>query len=153
MIEYLEVLLESFGFTWDQSAPLLLFLSSFLSATLLPGSSEATLFATLSYSSYSHLYLFAIATLGNTVGGYLNYLFGLWLPNRTEGSSRSRRSVAWLQQYGYWTLLLSWLPVIGDAICLGAGWLRMKSIPSFICILVGKAIRYAILIMIFLELL
>lgn len=153
MNQWLEVLLEYLGFSWSQSAPLALLLSSFLSATLLPGSSEATLLAALSYSSYSPLYLLVIATLGNTCGGFLNYLLGLWLPNRTEITSRSRRSLIWLQKYGYWALLLSWLPLIGDAICVTAGWLRMKPLYSFLCILSGKAIRYVILILIFLELL
>ncbi|MGX9416939.1 YqaA family protein [Vibrio sp. RC27] len=152
MNETLEALFGTLGLSWEQSAPFTLFLSSFLSATLLPGSSEATLLAALSYSSHSYVYLFIVATLGNTLGGFTNYLLGLWLPNRTDSTLRSRTSIAWLQKHAYWVLLLSWLPIIGDALCLTAGWMRMKALPSFLCILIGKAIRYAILIVLYLGL-
>lgn len=152
MTESVEALLVSLGLSWEQSSPLLLFISGFLSATLLPGSSEAALIAALSYSSHSHISLLVIATIGNALGGFTNYLLGLWLPNRTDLSSRSRTSIMWLQKYGYWILLLSWLPVMGDVFCLTAGWLRMRAIPTLLCILVGKAIRYAIIIAVFLGL-
>jgi membrane protein YqaA with SNARE-associated domain len=150
MINWIDTVFEALGLSLYGSTPLVLFLSGFLSATLLPGGSEAALVAALKFSQYPTLYLVSIATLGNTLGGFVNYWMGLWLPNRTHFNSGSQRSIEWLHKYGYWTLLFSWFPVIGDVLCLAAGWLRMKWMPSFICIFIGKAIRYSILTAIFL---
>ncbi len=144
MIEWFNSLLQALDLSWYQSAPFILFASAFLSATLLPGSSEATLLATLSSTHYSGPELIVIATFGNALGGMVNYFIGLWLPHRTNHYSRSQTSIEWLSRYGYWALLLSWLPLIGDLLCLAAGWLRMKFIPSFICIFIGKAARYSL---------
>lgn len=145
MSDWINSLFETLGYSWNESAPLLLFLSSFLSATLLPGSSEVTLLTTLSYSEHTPTFLVVVASLGNTLGGLVNFLIGLWLPNRTDRNTHSQKSITWLATYGYWALLFSWLPLIGDGLCLAAGWLRMKFIPAFFCIFIGKTIRYSIL--------
>ena len=95
--------------------------SSFLAATLLPGGSEAVLFAILR----SHPQLFwpalAVATVGNTLGGMSSYLVGRVIPQRTELKGLTR-----VRQHGTPVLLLSWVPVIGDAFCVAAGWLRLN---------------------------
>lgn len=132
--------------------PLLaLFLSGFLSATLLPGSSEVALYASLQLE-LSPIWVISVATLGNTLGGLTNYLVGIYLPNRTLKEKRGHKLESLIHQYGYLTLLLSWLPVIGDPLCVAAGWMRLKFWPCAICILLGKALRYAFLSFVFLSL-
>ncbi len=142
------------GFTYlaelfSSSALWVLFVVSFLSATLLPGGSEAVLIATLSLASYSPWLIIIIATLGNSFGGMTNYWLGLLLPNRTQDEKHGHRAIKWLQKYGYWALFFSWLPVIGDPLCLAAGWLRMRSLWVFSIILFGKMFRYCLLTAIF----
>ncbi|KUI98631.1 YqaA family protein [Vibrio sp. MEBiC08052] len=149
MLECLETFFSGFGLSLEESALWILFIGGFLSATILPGGSEAALIATLNLHQYPTLTIIAVATLGNTLGGMVNYWIGIWLPNRTQENKRGQKSLAWLRQYGYWALLFSWLPVIGDAMCIAAGWLRMRFLPSMCLILIGKAIRYAILAALF----
>ncbi|MFV0574544.1 MAG: YqaA family protein [Vibrio sp.] len=126
-----------------------LFASGFLSATLLPGSSELSLYAALSLNSPPTLVIILVATLGNTLGGMTNYFLGLLLPNRTISQKRGQQLTAWFQRYGYWALLLSWLPIVGDPLCAVAGWLRMNSTLCLVFIAVGKALRYAFLALVF----
>lgn len=149
MIEFFNSLFLQFAQYFSDSALWILFLSGFLSATLLPGGSEAALLATLALNQYPAFYVIIIATFGNTLGGLVNYWLGLWLPNRTQQQKHSHKALDWLTQYGYWSLLFSWLPIIGDPLCLAAGWLRMKFLPSFVMILIGKAFRYSILAIVF----
>lgn len=130
---------------FSESVLWVLGISGFLSATLLPGSSEATLIAALSTEQHSVFLVIMVATLGNTLGGLTNYGLGFWIPNRTDGKKQGLRAISWLSQYGYVALLFSWLPVIGDPLCLAAGWLRMKLVPCIILITVGKAARYSLL--------
>lgn len=127
------------------SALLLLFITGFLSATLLPGGSEAALLAALSLSQYTVVSIVLVATLGNTLGGLTNYWLGIWLPNRTQGEKHGHKALKWLQKYGYWSLLFSWAPVIGDPLCLAAGWLRMRFWPCVVLICLGKLLRYTLL--------
>ncbi|WP_038176130.1 MULTISPECIES: YqaA family protein [Vibrio] len=136
---------ESFALWFSDSALWVLFFSGFLSATLLPGGSEAGLIATLSLNQYATSTTIIVATVGNTLGGLTNYWLGLWLPNRTQKEKQGHKALLWLNKYGYWTLLLSWLPVIGDPLCLAAGWLRMRFWPCLWLILIGKALRYSVL--------
>lgn len=123
----------------------MLFSSGFLSATLLPGASEATLVATLTLNQYLISTVVLVSTLGNTLGGMTNYLLGIWLPQRTQTEKRGHKAIAWLKKHGYPILLFSWLPVIGDALCLAAGWMRLRFWPCLLLIAIGKAIRYSLL--------
>ncbi|MBY6196968.1 YqaA family protein [Vibrio hangzhouensis] len=146
----LETFSQTLAESWfADSALAVLFVSGFLSATLLPGGSEAGLVATLSLQQYEPAMIVLVATVGNTLGGLTNYWIGIWLPNRTQNEKHGHKAMAWLQKYGYWTLLFSWLPVIGDPLCLAAGWLRMKFLPCVVLIALGKALRYAALTAIF----
>lgn len=158
---------------------MVLFITGLLSATLLPGSSEAALLSTLTLNQYSIPLIILAATLGNTLGGLTNYWIGLLFPNKllsTNYRSNNRvsetldsshqlktannrtlkqkkghkspysdKAINWLERYGYIVLLLSWLPIIGDPLCLAAGWMRMKFIPCLIFIALGKALRYCLL--------
>ncbi|MDD1791826.1 DedA family protein [Enterovibrio makurazakiensis] len=127
------------------SALWVLFSTGFLSATLLPGGSEANLIFLLKESQFSLGVLVLVATLGNTLGGMTNYFIGRFIPARTLEQKHGQKAIGWLQRYGYWTLLLSWLPLIGDPLCLAAGWLRLKQHWCWLLIATGKALRYVIL--------
>ena len=96
-----------------------LFASSFLSATLLPGNSEIVLVAVLHEAHALKWPALLVATIGNTLGGMTSYLIGRFFPKPREG-----RAVAWLRRYGPAALLLSWAPIVGDALCVASGWLR-----------------------------
>jgi membrane protein YqaA with SNARE-associated domain len=117
-----------------------LFLSSFVSATLLPGGSELLLFALLADSPRLFWSALAVATLGNTLGGLSSYLLGRLVPQRTLPT----RQVAWLQRFGAPALLLSWAPLVGDALCLAAGWLRVSPVKAALYLALGKGVRYLV---------
>lgn len=114
-----------------------LFTSSFLAATLLPGGSEAVLFAVLKFHPQQFWPALAVATLGNTLGGMSSYLIGRIIPQ-----AKPLKGLATLQKYGSATLLLSWVPIIGDPLCVAAGWLRLNPLLSALFIAVGKFARY-----------
>ncbi|MDQ7017090.1 MAG: YqaA family protein [Gammaproteobacteria bacterium] len=128
-----------------------LFGSAFISSTLFPGGSEALLLLLLS-NGYSASSLLLVATLGNTLGGVSSWLLGHWI-SRGYGtrqlSDSQQRACQRLQKHGAPLLLLSWLPLVGDPLCLAAGWLRIPFFSSLLAILLGKAARYAVLLWLF----
>jgi membrane protein YqaA with SNARE-associated domain len=117
-----------------------LFMSSFLAATLLPGGSEAVLFGVL--KGHPQLFWPAIlaATIGNTLGGMSSYLIGRFIPQRRELKGLKR-----VRQYGSPILLLSWVPIVGDAFCVAAGWLRLNPWLSAAFMAAGKFGRYLVI--------
>lgn len=121
-----------------------LFASAFLSATLLPGGSEAVLFGVLKLHPESLWPALALATLGNTLGGLTSVLAGRALPDRPATQPTARRALAWARRFGAPILLLSWVPIVGDALCVAAGWLRMPWLPATVFLAVGKFLRYAV---------
>ena len=121
-----------------------LFASSFLSATLLPGNSEVVLVAMLLSGVSQPWLLVLIATMGNSLGGLTNVILGRFFPLR-EKSRWQEKAVGWLKRYGAATLLLSWMPVIGDLLCLLAGWMRISWGPVLFFLCLGKAIRYIVI--------
>ncbi|ELY2732640.1 DedA family protein [Cronobacter sakazakii] len=121
-----------------------LFTSSFLSATLLPGSSEAVLVALLVSVKTAPWLLVLTATIGNSLGGLTNVILGRLFPLR-ESSRWQERAQGWLQRFGAPALLLSWLPLVGDLLCLLAGWLRLPWGPVIFFLCLGKALRYIII--------
>lgn len=120
-----------------------LFASSFLSATLLPGNSEVVLVAMLLSGVSQPWLLVVIATMGNSLGGLTNVILGRLFPLR-EKSRWQEKAVGWLKRYGAATLLLSWMPVIGDLLCLLAGWMRISWGPVLFFLCLGKALRYVL---------
>jgi membrane protein YqaA with SNARE-associated domain len=129
----------------EQSSLLALFTSSFLGATLLPGGSEAVLFAVL--SAYPQLYWPAllVASVGNTLGGMSSYAIGRFLPHEKALMQRLKgnmRGVLWVRKHGSPILLLSWVPLIGDLLCVAAGWLRINWISAMAFMAAGKFMRY-----------
>ncbi len=116
-----------------------LFASAFVSATILPGSSEVVLLALLAKHPQTFWLAIFVATVGNTLGGLTSYWLGRLLPKRAE-----HRALAWFSRYGAWSLLLTWVPVIGDALCVAAGWLRVNVWWATLLIAVGKLVRYVV---------
>lgn len=129
----------------EQSSLLALFTSSFLAATLLPGGSEAVLFGVL--TAYPELYWSAlgVASVGNTLGGMSSYAIGLLLPDEKaflKKSGGNMRGLAWVRNYGSPILFLAWVPIIGDLLCVAAGWLRINWILAMLFMAAGKFLRY-----------
>jgi membrane protein YqaA with SNARE-associated domain len=117
-----------------------LFVSSFVAATVFPGASELVLIGVLRQQPDAFWTAIGIATLGNTLGAITSYWIGRILPNRVRN-----RAVETLRRYGYWALLFSWLPVVGDAFAVAAGWLRLNAWVALVALAVGKFARYLVL--------
>lgn len=127
-----------------------LFVSSFISSTLLPGGSEVLLGYLAAEAVHPPGVLVVIATLGNTLGGGITFALG-WLggvrwPVRGEEDRSKRRALVIIERYGVVALLFSWMPVIGDPLCLIAGWLRLNPLLSLLLICIGKALRYIVVV-------
>jgi len=129
----------------------LLFLSAFLAATILPVSSEVVLMTVAADSVHPVWLLVAVATLGNTLGSVVNWLLGRffahfsdrrWFPLSPEGHSRASR---WFQKYGIWSLLFAWLPIVGDPVAVVAGVFRVSLAVFIPLVAIGKAARYLFL--------
>lgn len=120
-----------------------LFASSFVSATILPGNSEVALVALLHQWPALWPWAWLLATIGNTMGGMTTW----WLGRRAP-TPKASKTVEWLDQHGAPVLLLSWVPLIGDGLCLAAGWLRLPFWASLLWMALGKAARYGALIVI-----
>ncbi|MDE0310589.1 MAG: DedA family protein [Acidiferrobacterales bacterium] len=125
-----------------------LFLSALLSATVLPGGSEAILVYLDSLAEYGFWTLLAVASAGNTLGGMTSYLLGRIFPKRRFTSASASKAIAGISRYGPPLLLLSWVPVIGDGLCVAAGWLRINWLLSAILIGAGKTARYAVVLVV-----
>ena len=122
-----------------------LFISSLLGATLLPGGSELVLVGVLKLYPELLWPAIVIATLGNTLGGMITFGMGWLLPQKLLGQSQQLKHVERLQRYGTPVLLLAWLPIIGDALCLTAGWLRLNVWRVALFMALGKFMRYLVI--------
>ena len=118
-----------------------LFLSSLLAATLLPGGSEAALFALMRLHPEQGAAAELLATLGNTLGGMSTYALARLLPRR---ELPARLGV--VRRHGSAALLFAWTPVVGDALCVAAGWLRLHWLACALWMALGKGLRYAAVI-------
>lgn len=127
-----------------------LFITAFISSTLFPGGSEAMVIYMATQGDVPIAQIWWVASLGNTLGGMTSWLLGYWLahryPAKTLVKSDQLRALHWIQRWGSPVLLLSWLPVVGDPLCVVAGWLRMHWLVSLCMIGTGKAIRYGVLL-------
>ena len=121
-----------------------LFASSFVSATILPGNSELVLGAIVAAAPEQRWTAVAVATVGNTLGGMTSWAIGRAIP-AGGGRRLAPRAVAFAQRYGVATLLLSWVPIVGDALCVASGWLRHDWRLAATLIAIGKLARYAAL--------
>ena len=116
-----------------------LFIAAFVSATVLPANSEIVLLAVLKAHPERAVAAIALATLGNTLGGLTTYGLGRLVPARTLPAPRV---VATVRRYGAWSLLASWVPIVGDALCAAAGWLRVPWPAALAAMAAGKLARY-----------
>ncbi|MGC5698635.1 DedA family protein [Pseudomonas sp. NFXW11] len=129
-----------------------LFLAAFGAATLLPLQSEALLVALLHNSQLAVLGLWLVATLGNVLGSLVNWWLGKrlerykarrWFPVSPRHLARARQHY---QRYGHWSLLLSWLPIIGDPLTLVAGVMGEPLKRFLLIVSLAKGARYAVLV-------
>ena len=127
---------------------IILFTSSFASSTILPGHSEITLTALITQKKYDIFYLVFFASLGNILGSVLNWYLGLyflkfknkkWFPFKENYINKVSKSFL---KYGKSSLLLSWVPFIGDVLTLVAGMFRVPLHQFVIIVSVAKIGRY-----------
>jgi membrane protein YqaA with SNARE-associated domain len=130
-----------------------LFLSALLAATVLPFSSEAVLVGLMASGDYDMIWLWFLASLGNVLGAAVNWGLGRfclrwqdrrWFPVDKEKLDRAGR---WFSRYGVWSLLLAWVPFIGDPLTFAAGVLRVNFWLFLLLVSIGKAGRYAVVIL------
>lgn len=131
-------------------AYLALFLTAFVAATLLPAQSE-TLLAGMVVAGYTPWLLVLVASIGNVLGSTVNWWLGReavrfshhrFFPVKPAALARAR---AWYGRYGKWTLLLSWLPIVGDPLTLAAGVMRERLRVFLLMVSIAKTARYAVL--------
>ena len=117
-----------------------LFAASFVAATLFPLPSEAALFAYLQAHPASVPLAVAVATAGNTLGGMTSYAIGRLVPQRKIHD----KAAAWVRRFGAPVTFLAWLPVVGDALCVAAGWLRIHWAAALAFMAAGRLARYLV---------
>jgi len=126
---------------------LILFSTAFLAATILPFYSEVILFALLR-EGYSAALLVVVATTGNTLGAVVNWWMGIYILHFRHrrwfyfNDKQIERAQHWFRRYGFWTLLLAWLPVGGDALTLIGGIMRVPMRLFLPLVAIGKGLRY-----------
>ena len=128
---------------------LTMFASAFLAATIVPFASEITLVAALAAGGAVH-WLLIVATLGNTLGATVNWALGRFIERFRDrrwfpaDSKQLKSAQAWFGRYGVWSLLLAWLPVIGEPLTVLAGTMRVHIVPFLILVAAGKGLRYVV---------
>ncbi len=130
----------------------LVFASSLIAATIAPFYSEVVLAAVLTRQPDAAMLLWALASVGNTLGSVINWWLGTyllhyrhkrWFPVKDKQLERAQR---WFQRFGVWSLLLAWAPVGGDALTFIAGIMRVRLALFVLLVFIGKASRYLIVI-------
>jgi membrane protein YqaA with SNARE-associated domain len=132
------------------------FLVSFISATLLPLGSEPVVFGLIQLNPELFWQVILVATVGNTLGGAVDWWMGYGAHKVADKYSRSKHHMKvldWLQKLGPKACLLAWLPVVGDPLCAVAGWLKLPFWPCVAYMAVGKFVRYVLLTAVFSDLL
>ena len=129
-----------------------LFLISFLAATILPFSSEVVLTTMYLSNSFEPYFLLIFASIGNIMGSITNWYLGKkitlfqsrkWFPVTPDQLERSRK---YFQKYGLWSLLLAWVPIIGDPLTLLAGVLKVRFGIFFVLVSISKISRYVFIL-------
>ena len=131
-----------------------LFIISFLAATILPLSSELVLSTMLLTDSFDKYLLLVVASFGNILGSSVNWYLGKkilifkdkkWFPANEKQIAKGE---IYFKKYGIWSLLLAWVPIIGDPLTIVAGILRVKFFTFLLLISISKISRYIFLIFI-----
>jgi membrane protein YqaA with SNARE-associated domain len=117
-----------------------LFAASFLAATLVPLPSEAALFAYLQLHPERAALAVATATIANTAGGMTSYLIGRVLPQR----NLAPKALRLIHRFGAPATFLAFLPIVGDALCVAAGWLRVHWLAALGFMAAGRLARYVV---------
>lgn len=125
-----------------------LFASALVAATVLPMQSEAVLSGLLIGGAYPVTALVLVATVGNVLGAIINWILGRfllrfrdrqWFPSSDWQLARAQR---WYRRYGRWSLLGSWLPLVGDPLTVVAGLMREPLVPFVVLVTLAKGTRY-----------
>ena len=128
-----------------------LFSAAFLAATILPAQSEIGLALLIRQLPDEAFWLIAIASIGNIAGAMVNYYLGYYCqrfqnhkyfplsPDKLTAASR------WYERYGIWSLLLSWMPIIGDPITIAAGLMRSRFLTVLLLVSIAKTTRYLVI--------
>ncbi|MCH7942230.1 MAG: DedA family protein [Proteobacteria bacterium] len=130
-----------------------LFVSGFLAATLLPLSSEVVLVALLAAGGNDIALLWFTASLGNSLGSALNWALGRYCLRWRErrwfpiGGPALDRATRWFRRFGVWSLVMAWLPVVGDPLTFVAGVMRVNFWLFFVLVAAGKGARYLAVIL------
>ena len=131
---------------------LAVFASAFLAATILPAASEVVLVGSSAMEGANITALLAVASVGNTLGSVVSWLVGRFLLRWRErrwfpiGAAALERATAWFARFGVWSLLLAWLPIVGDPLTLVAGVLRVNFWLFVALVALGKTARYALVL-------
>ena len=124
---------------------------SFMVATIVPFGSEVYFATLLSLGKYNNFLLLVSASVGNVLGSVFNWICGYyinyfikksWFPIKQD---KMKKGTELFNKYGKWSLLLSWVPFIGDPITFVAGTLRFSFIPFIILVSIGKIGRYLVI--------
>ena len=127
-----------------------LFVISFLAATILPFSSELTLAGLIATSNYDNLLLLIFASSGNVLGSVVNWALGFYSRKLSTKKwflfkeTQIERSSEWFRNFGKWSLLFAWVPIVGDPLTLVAGLLKVRFVDFIILVAIGKVSRYLI---------
>ena len=128
-----------------------LFISAFVAATVLPMQSEAVLVGLLMAASHPISVLVIVATIGNVLGAVINWYLGRYLLKFKEkrwfpsSQHQLERAQNWYRRYGRWSLLGSWLPIVGDPLTVVAGLMREPLISFVVLVTIAKGTRYILL--------
>ncbi len=124
------------------------FVVSFISATLVPMGSEPVVFGLIQLNPELFWPVVGVATLGNTLGGAVGWWMGCGahkVAHKYTQSTYHVRALDWLQRLGPKACLLAWLPLVGDPLCVVAGWLKLPFWPCVAYIALGKLVRYVVM--------
>ena len=127
-----------------------LFAISFLAATILPFSSELSLVGLIATSNYDNLLLLIVVSFGNVLGSIVNWVLGFYSRNLSTKKwfpfkeTQIEISSKWFRKFGRWSLLFTWVPIIGDPLTLVAGLLRVRFLDFIILVAIGKISRYLV---------
>ncbi|HUW68343.1 MAG TPA: YqaA family protein [Candidatus Nanoarchaeia archaeon] len=127
-----------------------LFLASFLASTIFPLGSEAFVILLIT-KNFNIYYVILVASVGNFLGACTSYYIGfagrMHIIEKYFGVSKSQleRAEKWFTKYGSWSLLFTWLPIVGDALPMMAGIMKLRFVMFSILVFIGKFLRYAVL--------
>ena len=134
-----------------------LFISSFLSSTILPGHSEITLTTLILLEKYSQFLLIFSASLGNILGSIVNWFLGLYITKFVNKSwfpfkkKQLDKASLWYLKYGKWSLFFSWAPIIGDPLTIVAGIFRVPLVIFITIVSISKVLRYIFVVYVALK--